>query len=313
MRRQLETTLDLLDEGLRLYRRGFVTFALLAALGFAPLIVGVGTTFAAARYWSSEAIVLLVLAWLVAGVLLLLYCTGAMSRVAIALRARQNPGLRAVLGMGPLRTASMGCFGLIYGMLVNVIISLGSCIIFLPLSCFMSLGFGAASGAAASLGEIGAALASFLLSLALLTTIVLYGISLVLSGAGYSWMLYGIQPFVLSDMPVRRAMSHSFDLLFYQFWRNLLVFFGASAIFSALTVAVTIAVGVLLPLPLYIALGPDSLWAQGLSASAWLLGLVLVLPPMPIWMTLLYERNRRDRDGDALIERVALLAHEAGG
>jgi hypothetical protein len=136
---------------------------------------------------------------------------------------------------------------------------------------------------------------------------VFYGLSLVLSGAGYSWMIYGIQPFVLTKLSIRQAMGQSFDLLFYQFRRNLLVFFGASAIFGALTVAVTIAVGVILPLPLFIALGPESVWTQGVSATAWLFGLMLVLPPMPIWMALLYERNRSDRDGDALIARVEAM------
>jgi hypothetical protein len=307
MRKQIDITLNLLDEGLRLYRRGFVTFVLLSALGFAPLIVGVGSTFAVARYWGEDAILLLVLAWLVLGVLMLLFCTGAISRAAVALRARQNPGLRAILGIGGLRTASMGCFGLFYGMIVNIILSFGSCVFFLPLSCFISFGFGAAAGSLTSLGELGAALAGLLISFSVLVTIVLYGMSLVLSGAGYSWMIYGIQPFVLTTLSIRQAMNHSFDLLFYQFWRNMLVFFGASAIFGALMVAVTIAVGVMLPLPLFIALGPESPWTQGVSATAWLLGLILVLPPMPIWMALLYERNRSDRDGDELIAQVEAM------
>jgi hypothetical protein len=83
-----------------------------------------------------------------------------------------------------------------------------------------------------------------------------------------------------------------------------------SAIFGALAVAVTIAVGVLLPLPLFIALGEASLVAQGVSASAWLLGLIVVLPPMPIWMVLLYQRNVVARYGPDLAERIGAVAQQ---
>ena len=42
MRTILQPTLDVLDEGLRLYRRGFVSFVLLTAVGIVPfgLLIG---------------------------------------------------------------------------------------------------------------------------------------------------------------------------------------------------------------------------------------------------------------------------------
>ena len=40
------------------------------------------------------------------------------------------------------------------------------------------------------------------------------------------------------------------------------------------------------------------------TIGAWLIGLMLVLPPLPIWMALLYQRNRAAHDGTDLRVKV---------
>jgi hypothetical protein len=120
-------------------------------------------------------------------------------------------------------------------------------------------------------------------------------------------LIYGLQPFILDNLSFGASVQRSIDLTFYRTGRNLLAFVLASAIFGGIAVAATTAVGVLLPLPLFWALGDESLVAQGISASAWLLGLIVVLPPMPIWMTLLYQQNQATREGHDLAQQIAAL------
>jgi hypothetical protein len=43
---------------------------------------------------------------------------------------------------------------------------------------------------------------------------------------------------------------------------------------------------------------------------AWFFGFIVVLPPMFIWMTLLYQRNYASRAGSDLESRIAALASE---
>ncbi|HEU5011944.1 MAG TPA: hypothetical protein VFT66_05315, partial [Roseiflexaceae bacterium] len=59
-----------------------------------------------------------------------------------------------------------------------------------------------------------------------------------------------------------------------------------------------------LPLPLSFVLGGESPITAALSAAAWLLGLCVVLPPLPIWMALLYRRNLAARSGADLEAKI---------
>jgi hypothetical protein len=68
------------------------------------------------------------------------------------------------------------------------------------------------------------------------------------------------------------------------------------------------AIGTLLPLPLLLLLGEDSTMAQGISTAAWLVGLVVVLPPVPIWMALFYQHNQAAREGADMTARIAAAA-----
>lgn len=300
MQTRLQPILDLLDEGLRLYRQGFVSFTLMAALGLGPFVVGGGLMLAATPYLGADAVTLLLLGGVLLGLPLVFYLIAAMSRATMALQQGQPVHIREVLRIGPLRVAGMGCYGVIFTIVANMLTSVLGVLICCPLYLFIGFAMAGVSG-------VGAAFGATLIIVMLLSIVLIYGLSLVISGATYSGLIYGLQPFAHGDLSFGAAFQRSLDLLFYHFGRNLLAFVLASAIFSALAVAVTIAIGTLLPLPLFWTLGGESPITQGISASAWLLGLLLVLPPLPIWMTLLYQRNLAARQGDDLAAQIAAL------
>jgi uncharacterized RDD family membrane protein YckC len=97
----------------------------------------------------------------------------------------------------------------------------------------------------------------------------------------------------------------------FRFGQNLLIFLCASLVFSAAVLAATLAIGVLVPLPVFFLLGTESTVAQAITAAAWVTGLSAALPLLPIWMALLYRRRRADRDGADLAAQLAALSPPA--
>ncbi|MBC8077859.1 MAG: hypothetical protein H7Y32_17415, partial [Chloroflexales bacterium] len=198
-------------------------------------------------------------------------------------------------------------YTVIFTIISNIVSSTLLLCIFCPLYTVGVALVGALAGGLGA-GDAGPALIAALGALAALLFAAFYGLSLVVGGATYAALAYALQPFALEQRPFGEAIQRSFDMLGYRFGRNLLAFLLSSAVFGATAIAATVAVGVLLPLPLLLALGSDSLVAQGVSASAWTLGLMLVVPPLPIWMALWYRRNAALRDGVDLGEKIALAA-----
>jgi hypothetical protein len=310
---RIQPVLDLLDQGLLLYRRHVVRFVLLSALWLVPVTIGIGLSIAAMQYWSAEGIVLMVLAWMLLMIPLTVYLVGALSRAALAAIEERPVRLREALGIGPLRLAGMGCYSVIFFIIVNVVTSALSLICVCPLYTIV---LGSITGAGIFLdsdtGWFGMIMLVIIGVVSTVLTILFYGMSLVLSGIAYSSVVYAVQPFVQGELPLRRAIEYSIDLLFYRFGRNVLAFALCSTIFAAVSLSVTLTIGLLLPLPLFWALGSESLATQIISAIAWLVGLVVVLPPMPIWMALLYRRNFADHQGSDLARRIAALSEPTG-
>jgi hypothetical protein len=303
----LQSILDLLDEGLLIYRRGFVRFALIVLLGALTLAVSIGGLVASAAYagggWS-------VLAFLIGFPLVMLVLTvgaGAISRSTVALRAGQTMRLREAFRFGARRTLGMGCFGIVFLILVNIVSSVLSCICIVPI--FFLIGSVAAVPGSFGVGnDPNPALIVIFIVLFAVLIVLVYGFSLLVSGATYGSFVYGLQSFALEAGGVRAAMGRSFELLFYRFGYNLLTFVITGLAFAAMAGVVTIAISVLLPLPLIIALGAESPLAQAASGFAWLLGFSVAMPLMPIWMALLYTQNADRHNGRDLAERIATLA-----
>lgn len=308
MKDTLGPILTILDDGLRLYRRSFVTFAALAAIGAVPLValfVGGGLVSALIEpaYGS-----LITFAGFVIGLPAMIYAIGAVSRAAAAARAGERPALRAALAIGPGRALGMGCYGSVLLVGLNIAASMVSMICICPLYLAVAGSFGVMAALFTGGDGPSMAAAGLVLVLGVIALVVIYLISLAVSGAAYCGAVFSLQPFVHERGRFSAAMSRSMDLLTYRFGGNLLAFICASLVFGAISVATALAVGVLGPLPLLIALGAESPVTQAAFGAAWVLGVVLATPPLPIWMALLYERRLADREGGDLSERIAALA-----
>jgi hypothetical protein len=301
--RTIQPILDILDDGLRLYRQGFVMFVLLTALAIVPLAMGIMWATATNNGWIALLVALLAFP-------LVVYILAAISRAVLMLQQEYSATLGAALRISPLRLAGMGCYGLLFFIFVTIITSsiFYACFCSALLSGVFSFGgLGALAGENSSI----ATAAAFLLGMLIILTLALFYVAgLLLSGATYGSVVYALQPFVQHNGSSGQLLRLSYELLAYRFSSNLLAFFITSSIFSAISLAASVAIGVLVPLPLFLALGDNSPVAQGVSMFAWFFGFIVVLPPMPIWMTLLYQRNYASRAGSDLQARIAALASE---
>lgn len=312
MHSRIRPILDILDQGLALYRRNVLGFLLISASWFVPILIGIGLSIAAAAYLGDTVMMLILFGWMILAVPLLLYLISGMSHATLAAQRGEPVRFRDSLRVPPLRMAGMGCYSIIFTIIANMISSAVSmlciCPVYLMLVALMTSSvalFGSnTSGIETAITLFGMLLLSLLF-------VLLYGFSLVMSGASYISVIYAIQPFLHDKLSFGDTISRSVNLIFYRFGYNLMGFLLASAIFSAISVAVTVAIGVLLPLPLFWLLGGESPIAQASSAVAWFIGFIVVLPPVPIWMTLFYQRNLQAYHGTDLAERIAALAEPA--
>jgi hypothetical protein len=296
MGERLQPILALLDEGIALYRRNFGGFALITATWLVPVAIAAGLLIVAASWLDEGLGILLSLAGIVLLFPLTIYLIGGLSRGAAAAIEGRPLRFREAMAIPPLRAAGMGCFTLIYLFVAQIASNL------LSLICICPLFFGGAAiaGAVGPLLSDTEALGVVAGVFIILAVFGVYALLLVASGAVYSSLIYGLQPWVQEPRPFGEALQQSLNMLGYRFWRNLLVWGLTALLVAAVGVTVTATIGVILPLPLTYALGSDSTAAQAVSVGAWMLGFVVVLPPLPIWMVLLYRRNRAAREGSEL-------------
>lgn len=312
MRSTLQPILDLLDDGLRLYRREFPRLALIAAIGTVPgLIVAIliisrpellGTTQGILAFYGISLLAMP----------LSIYLMGAISRAAMASLEGRPVVLREALAIRPLRLVGMGCYGGVFLAVINMAISILGVFCFCPLYALVGIAAAGVFEAFNGGGAVGTAMTGLLMTILVAVFTLFYGMSLVLSGATYGSLIFSLQPFVQGKLRMSEAIRRSIDMTFYRFGTNLLVYLCASLIFGTLALSVTLAVGTLVPLPLLFLIGAESHIAQGLGAAAFIAGLTLALPPLPIWMALLYRRRLAEREGADLAERVAAFARSDG-
>jgi len=302
MTEALQPILALLDEGLRLYRRNFVGFVLLTASWFVPVAIVTGTAVAAeswvdARY-SGLAGVLLFGGGLLVFFPLLIYLIGGLSRAAAAAAEGRPVRFREAMAIHPLRAAGMGCFTIVYAFVAQIVSSLISmaCICPLYFVGFMGLAFVGAAANESSAGALAVmAVGIFLLG---------FYASLMIIGATGSGLFYCLQPWVQESRSFGASLQRSLDLIVFRFGRNLIVWCLAALLIAAAGLTVMATIGILLPLPLLYALGEEAPATRAATLGAWLIGLMLVLPPLPIWMALLYRQNQAAFDGKELAVRV---------
>jgi hypothetical protein len=130
--------------------------------------------------------------------------------------------------------------------------------------------------------------------------------SLVSFGGWLASVVYALQAFVLEPRPWGAAAGRSVDLLTARFGRSLLMFIGAGAIFGTLSLSY---IGSLITLLLFfqdrlnLAIPPFA--SDALIIALVIASLVVLLPPLSIWMTMFHRQVALEHDGEELARRVA--------
>ncbi len=295
---RLRAALDLLDEGFALYRRSFTSFVLVGLAWLTTIAIAIGLLVALVE--NERGLVPGVLIMVAALILmhpLLIYLTGGLSRAANAASEGRPIDLRETLTIHPAVIGRAGCFSIVYGILMQLVLSVPLCIC--PIYVLGgSFAFGP-NGASEGIEE------------AIMLLAGMYLLGFIIGGIGYSSLLYALQPWLIERLRFGEAMERSVDLIRFRLRRNLLAWGLSALLVFAVGIPVSLAVGVLIPLPALLLLGAESSLAQALAGTAWLLGLALVMPPWFISMTLLYRRNLAARSGADLARRVAAWRENA--
>lgn len=312
LRSNLQPTLDLLDEGLRLYRREFSRFALISVLGMVPTICIFILLAPHTSFVSPTANAFRFYGVFIVSLPLAVYLIGAISRATVASLEGRPVLLREALAIGPLRLLGMGCFSIAFLTVFTILIGMLSIFCFCPLYFGIGIGVAGVFSSFDGSGTMGVAIRSLLVMLMGTLFILLYGMSLVLNGATYSSLIFSLQPFIQGKLRIAEALRRSLNMIFHRFGANLLVYLCASLIFGVLALSSTLAVTILIPMPLAFLIGSDSFIIQVLSVVVIVAGFALTFPPLPIWMVLLYRRRMAERDGGDLAERIAVFAGSVG-
>lgn len=291
--RSIQPILSLLDEGFLIYRRHFWRFVLIAALWIVPTAIIGGLIINAMAWMSDTHIMLIALAAVVLLLPLMLYTLGSLSRAAHAAMSGQTLLIRDALRIPFRQLLGMSVFVIVYAVFMYIVTSALFIILLCPIYIFGLFGVGLLS-----VLDAGSSMATVILFGLFFAIIYLF--SIAVSGASYSSIIYIIQPWVVQRISFGKAIQQSLELSTYGILRNIGVWMASALMVAALAMIISASIGVLGPLPLIAALGAKSRLAQAGSLAAMLLGMVVVLPPLPIWMALLYRRNLAIRSGAKL-------------
>jgi hypothetical protein len=269
--------LDVLDDGLGLYRQHWSRFLLIAACGLLPLAalwIGWWTLIenGSGSFASFSFVV-----WLALSYSLLLWTFMGLSRATLCALDRQPIALLAALRFHPAR----GCGALIFNLIFSLTFGICLNIACLPLLCM------------------------------LLVPLVLFGISpaspallLLLAGTSVATGAFALQPFVQEPLPWRGAARRTLMVLTTQLEYALFMLISAGALVGGLGIA-----GITSLLVLLMVFG-DGLGVLWLAPTATIIGMLLVivllplLPPLVIWMAVFYRRMARQLDGVEIARRI---------
>ena len=304
-----QSTLVLIDEGLRIYRQHFVSFLLITAVLIIPTTILIGLLIALGSRLDETLIILLILGSLLLSFPLLVYFVCGLSRAAQAAIEEQPIHPLQALSINPLRFLSIMIFTFCYGIVIYMLSSIFGMVLICPLYILMFIG-AAGIGATASISPALSIIFTVLVSFVFL---IFYAAALTVGNATYSAIMYGMQPWVQTSASFGKTLEHSIDLITYRFMPNIITWCATALVITALMIVVAMTVGTIIPLPLFFLLGEDSQIAQIMLGVSWLLGFMLVLPPWPIWMALLYQRNLKSRSGQEFDTRVQNWWHHHFG
>ncbi|WP_026370166.1 hypothetical protein [Kallotenue papyrolyticum] len=296
----LPFVLDILDDGLRLYRAHLRHFVLVMLLPLVALAMAQRTIQALVVTYLGDSWGWYLVGWLVGALIgypLLLIALAAVGRSTAALLDGRRPSLRAALAWSPSRGCGMllfnGCFGLLA--------SIGAMSIALSVSCPLIYLLGAAAGFVSALMP---AADAFALPGVLVASQLVTIWNLVVGGALLASLVYAVQPFALEQLPFGATARRALRLPLNRLSRSLGTLAGAGAILSA-TQGVWLTSGLSL-----LGMGWTTLIEEGTPVPAALLVLLitgwlaLALPPLAIWTALLYRRLAAEEAGLDLAARI---------
>ncbi len=301
MRRALLQAVALLDEGVRLYRRHFNLFTALAFIFSLPVLLLIFNLLFQANdadpLAEVDAVALAILSLAIAPLLII----PPLARTTRLVLDGQQPSLRQVIFRWP--NIGRGIVILIYSGLLVFGWSM-----LVATSGLVTIGFGCTMLGFLLIFTIAGGPISEVLAPAIVLGIgSVYLFSLVICGAGLLAALYCVQPLLDERVSLSRAFAFSFELIIDRFGYNVLVFVCAAMLFSVIALVVTVTVGVALPVPFGFFLGPEHPLVRGLGGVAWVFGLALSMPLIPIWSTLHYRQVLDARSGVDLRRRLQAL------
>ncbi len=310
-RATLDEVMILLDAGVMIYRRYLSSFLALAGIFSLPAMIvtfQILLTIENLIEARAEDVLLLVSSLLLVPLLIMPPVVRGMQLVL----AGQTPSLRNVIwqrpqvGRGLLAIGYAGLLAIISMMIFFVVfgfffgISCGVILFIMYIVVFVSILSNSSFGV-------------LFLPILLFMFLAIYLLYFVFTSAGLLAALYGVQPLLDDKLSLSRAFRLSWGLLFYRLSYNLLVFICAALIFSTIALIVTVAVGILLPVPFGFLLGAEHPLTRGLSAIAWVIGLAIAMPLVPIWSTLHYQQALIRYTGRDIAHRVVVQQQKLVG
>lgn len=183
LRAALEPVLDLLDEGLRLYRRTFPRMLMLASLAALPAGALLTASVIASDWLATPSGTVLLLLATLLGLPLGLYVMGAVSRAAAMAANGEAVTLRRTLALGPLRMLGMGCYGTVFVVVAVSVVSVISSVCICVAYVFGFAGFAVFSSASVVGGPAGTAVSVAGIVAVILGVVLIYAVLLVVNGA----------------------------------------------------------------------------------------------------------------------------------
>jgi len=302
-RQTLSFMVDVLDDGLRLYRRHFGRFVLLAATAFAPLalvalvVVWLGHAGTAEWVWA------LIAAWPLASLLLGVYWIGSLSRATVTALAGQPIDLRMALAIAPARALRGSMWAVLRGLRAlayYLVVAVAALAAWGALLFVIRVCLGVALGMAGAPRLLVDALSQWLLLLGGL------GMLVIIAGMPLANIAFGLQPWFQDEQLPVAARKRGAEV-----WRDGDedgMYFVAALAVLCLGVVMALSLIVLLALPVWHRSAPFV--ARGTAGA--LAATLLVLPLVPIWMALLYRKLSADADGGELGSRIAAWRSSIG-
>jgi hypothetical protein len=290
--RQALPVLALFDDGLRLYRQHAPRFVLITTLGMVPLALALRIVARAAAWFDPAWALWLRLVLLPCCVALIVFVVGSLSLAASRALDRE-PLVLGKLLLGPLRVVAASVASLSYaivaqGFYILIALSLGillATIFFVIQQIVLQLPFGGA----------------LLLDLLVLSAVASIYLALTAAfGVPYVSVIYALQPWFHEQHSFRAQRLRSRALRLAQFGDDFTIFFWAALLTSLVALSLIASLELLVRL-----LVSDPALLRTITRIGWIVIAIVLLPPLPIWMTLVYRRVVAMYDGGELAARIA--------